>query len=101
MMRRCTLFFCFLLTCGAVMADELGAQSDINEKKYIWINAAMLSHHFDRNKSFRENNRGFDAEGAFPDTNEVTRGFSKIVKMTTPTIWAGDGNPGRSDQPDP
>ena len=66
--------FCFL-TCGIVMADEPGTQDQTGEKMAVWINAGMLSHHFERNKNYRENNSGFGAEVAFSETNSVTAGY--------------------------
>ena len=42
------------------------ANDDISFRS-LWINAGMLSHHFDRSKGFREGNIGFGAEVGLTD----------------------------------
>lgn len=75
MIRRFALAFCFLLSCGVVKADEVDTQTQTNEKTTMWINAGMLSHHFDQNKKFREDNYGFGTEIAFSKRNSLTAGY--------------------------
>jgi len=43
---------------GSVHAQALAAETS----PQVWLNAGSYSHHFDRDKNFRENNVGFGAE---------------------------------------
>lgn len=53
-----------LCACSAFAADAdvPAAANDEIAFRSLWINAGMLSHHFDRSKGFREGNIGFGAE---------------------------------------
>jgi hypothetical protein len=74
-MKKFALAIFILLGCSSVMADESNLQGSENGKTEIWINAGMLSHHFDQSRNFREKNSGLGVEVAMSDTNSITGGY--------------------------
>lgn len=62
-MNKQKSFLCALIGCAAtVCALEVGAQE---YQPKVWVNAGLLSHHFDRQKDYRESNWGLGAEYVF------------------------------------
>ena len=63
----------------ALCPPALAGESDTGEAepppyKSIWVNAGMISHHFDRSKGFREGNIGIGAEVGLSEDNAIFAG---------------------------
>lgn len=64
-----------VLPCIAGFVSGAHAQSDSGKwSPQVWINPGSYSHHFDRNKNFREDNIGFGAEVWFARDHAVMAG---------------------------
>ncbi len=70
----CTLIFAGTLSVNAANAQSLESQCDPQEDVPIWLNAGLLSHHFDRNRGYREDNYGFGAQVEFTPENALMLG---------------------------
>jgi len=59
-----------LVTAGGVHAQS----GQAGTSPQVWLNAGAYSHHFNRDKNFRENNTGFGAEVWFRDDHALMAG---------------------------
>jgi hypothetical protein len=57
------------LSCAGAVAQERSPQ--------IWLNAGLLSYHFDRSKNYNETNLGLGAEALLAPDHAVMAGFYK------------------------
>jgi hypothetical protein len=66
----------FFLHVPAYAADtkEPAEPAPLLDIKSVWVNAGMLSYHFDRDKHFQGNNHGFGIEAGLPDGNAIFAG---------------------------
>ena len=55
----------------------------LERKTDVWINAGLLSYHFDRNKHYREFNYGFGAEANFSRNHGAIAGIVKNSESET------------------
>jgi hypothetical protein len=72
---ECFAFLFFVLLSASVMANESVASDPANENTAVWVNAGMLSHHFDQNRNFREENFGLGVEFDMTDKSSITGGY--------------------------
>ena len=67
-----------LLCCSlAANADEQRSPLFQDGKPEVWVNAGMLSYHFDRSKHYREFNYGLGAEAVFSPKHAAIAGLYK------------------------
>lgn len=64
-----------MVSSAGVMANEDEPPTAAQEKTEIWLNAGMLSHHFESDKNFREDNNGFGVEVTLSPVSSVTAGY--------------------------
>ena len=73
--------FLAALACAALplcaQAQEQKSMVMQESKPELWLNAGMLSYHFDRSKHYREFNYGVGAEAFFSPTHGVMAGTFK------------------------
>lgn len=63
-----------LLVCHMAQADGQDAPADRGEPVSVWLNLGFLSHHFQRNRGFRENNYGFGMQAAVSQAHSLLVG---------------------------
>ncbi len=83
--------FCFHAPVFAAEAAEEPAEAaPLVSFKSIWVNAGMLSYHFDRDKNFQGNNHGFGVEASLSDTNAIYGGnfINSVDKHSNYLGWA-------------
>lgn len=77
-MSRIFIFgMCMLLATTSQAADDTSPPYGQTGHAQVWINAGMLSRHFDRSTGYRENNYGFGAEVAISPVNSIAAGYFK------------------------
>jgi hypothetical protein len=87
-MTKILLTTFFLLLSSFAIAEEPDEKTPEKNKTAVWLNAGMLSHHFNRNKNLHEDNHGFGAEVMIDDDNSVTAGYFKNSD-SQPSNYAG------------
>lgn len=79
MSRIFMLIMCMLFAPACLAADDASTGTGTGQYEHarIWINAGMLSRHFDQSKGYRDHNYGFGAEVAVSPVNSFAAGFFK------------------------
>ena len=73
--RTATSSLCLLFAFGSASAADVVDIPPAADHVAVWVNAGMLSRHFDRSKNFRENNYGLGFETAFSEVNSAYAGY--------------------------
>jgi hypothetical protein len=66
--------FSLCISSYADDAKEAVGPAPLLDIKSVWVNAGMLSYHFDRDRNFQGNNHGFGIEAGLADGNAIFAG---------------------------
>src|SRR5437773_151483 len=73
---RNSKWFLALLAGGSLALSGSGAAAQEHDTQ-VWVNAGLLSYHFDRNKNYNETNLGLGGEALLAPDHALMAGFYK------------------------